>query len=112
MDTEGLPQKRHQEAEGALAGMVLVGLLARRRTKLLPTLLIVSSFAVVAAGLVGCGGSGGSKTATTTNPSAPSTGTGSSTTGATPATYTFTLTGTDSVNLELSTSQQFVLTVN
>jgi hypothetical protein len=81
------------------AGVLLCGLLAggRRRVRM-PLLLTIACLAVLSSGLTGCGGGGGSSTVTT--PPTPA------------ANYTITLTGKDSVNMTISASTTFTLTVN
>jgi subtilase family serine protease len=82
------------------ATLLLCGLLATRRRKLTPSLLLaLLSLAAIGSGLTGCGSEGGTSSGTPT-PSVTAT------------TYTMTLTGKDSVNSAITASTTFTLTVN
>jgi hypothetical protein len=81
-----------------LAGLLLLGIPARRRRW---TAMMVLVWIVAAAGAIGCSGSGGSNS-----------GSGGSTTPATSAgTYTFQVTGTDSSNSSITTTTSVAVTV-
>jgi hypothetical protein len=81
-----------------LAGLLLIGIPARRRRWMAMMLLL---WIVVAAGAMGCGGGGGS-----------SSGSGGSSISATTAgAYRFAVTGTDSANSSMTTSSSVTVTV-
>lgn len=83
-----------------LAGLFLVGLVARKRARTLPSMLAVGALGTL--GLVASLGLGGCGSSTAVTP--PST-------GAATGTYTLTLVGTDSVTSTITSSATFTLTV-
>ncbi len=93
------PKPGHgKEIATALAGLLAIGFFTRRRSRL-PSLLALGALTLmVSLGLSGCGGS--------TAPVTPPGGTTS------PASYTVTLVGTDSVTSAITSSTTFTLTVN
>jgi hypothetical protein len=82
----------------ALALVLLFGLPMRRRW--MSMLVLVCCLA--AAGAIGCGGGGGRSTQTTTGKTIAATTAGA---------YTFTVTGTDTVNSKITTSANVAITV-
>ncbi len=97
------PKPGHEPSHGkeiatALAGLLAIGFFTRRRPRL-PSLLALGALSLmVSLGLGGCGSS--------TAPVTPPGGTTS------PASYTVTLVGTDSVTAAITSSTTFTLTVN
>lgn len=95
-----------------LAGLFLIGVPTRRR-RWMPMLALL--LIVVVAGVVGCAGSGGSNSGSDGSGSG-SDGSGSGSGGSsipatTAGTYTFTVTGVDSVNSSITTSANVVVIV-
>ena len=90
------PQRpiHHWPAETALAGLLLTGCFVGRRSRRLPSLLALASFAVLGFGLSGCGGS--------SQPTTPI---------KTAGTYTVTLVGTDTITSSITSSTTFTVTV-
>ena len=82
-----------------LAGLLMVGVPARRRLWLRMMVLLGI---VVVAGAIGCGGGGGGSTTG---------GGGSSTPATTAGTYTFTVTGADSANSSIAATSNVTVTV-
>ncbi len=103
----GAPRKAQSTlpAGSVYAGLLLCGCLAARRRRGRSMLLFVLALGATVAGPVACGGGGSSGGSTA--------GTSSSThSGSTPASYTMTLTGKDSVSGTITSSGSFTLTVN
>jgi subtilase family serine protease len=94
----GLAKMRLVRTTIACAGVLLCGLLGVRRRRL-PGLLGLVCLGIAGAGLTGCGS--GQNSAGSASANASST-----------ASYTLTLTGTDSVNGAITASTNFTLTVN
>jgi hypothetical protein len=90
---------------GALAGLLILGIPARRRRWMSWMAMAVLMFMVISAGIIGCGGDHSS---TSTPPSTPSTPTVTATTA---GNYTFTVTATDSQNSLITTSSNIAVTV-
>ena len=88
-----------------LAGLFLIGVPARRR-RWMPMLALL--LIIVVAGVVGCAGSGSSGSGSGGSGSGSG---GSSIPATTAGTYTFTLTGVDSVNPSITTSANAVIIV-
>ncbi|QNI37157.1 protease pro-enzyme activation domain-containing protein [Edaphobacter albus] len=97
-------QRRDLPAGTIYAGLVIFGTLGMKRRRRFMSLLGVITVALfLSAGLTGCGGSGSSGTGgNNNNPTPPQTQ---------PMSYTFKLTGTDSVNLSITASTTFNMTL-
>ena len=85
---------------GSVLALVLLFGLPKRRRRWVSMLVLVCLIA--AAGAIGCGGGGGGSTQTTTGKTIAATTAGS---------YTFTVTGTDTVNAKITTSASVGITV-
>ncbi len=83
-----------------LAGLLMTGFAARRRTRRLPMLLAVGMLTILGIGLSGCSGNGTGESTTTTVPTATTTN------------YTLTLTGRDSVTSAITSSTTLTLTTH